>query len=99
MMVLSAKFKTLAPDMSPIEVEALLGAPHEIDDTTVPLGSGWGLQDSLKHKIHAGEPVLQWSYFDEEHDHVAWFAKPQGEWLLTLRLSLPRGLASDRDRA
>lgn len=86
----------LSPGMTPNEVDALLGLPEEVDDTIVPAGSGWGQQDALRYKISPGEPVLQWTYCDDEHDHVAWFARRADTWRLTLRLSLPRGLASDR---
>jgi len=82
--------------MSPADVSAIVGPPQEINDCTLPDDSGWGLQDSLHYKIRAGDPVLQWTYLDHEHDHVVWFAKPMDEWLLTLCLSLPRGLVSER---
>ena len=91
-------FQRLAPGMTTAEVESSVGPPHEVDDTTVPDGSGWGMQDGLRYKIRVREPVLQWAYFDDNNDHVVWFAKPASEWLLTLRLSLPRGLASNRTR-
>ncbi|QDS93240.1 hypothetical protein FF011L_20010 [Roseimaritima multifibrata] len=80
--------------MSPSDVSAIVGPPQEITDCTLPDDSGWGLQDSLHYKIRGGEPVLQWTYLDHEHDYVVWFAKPIDEWLLTLCLTLPRGMVS-----
>ena len=89
-------FRGLIPDMTPTNVASILGPPKMIDETIVPVGSGWGMQEGLKHKIRAGEPVLQWTYLDDKHDYVVWFARPVNAWLLTLRLALPRGLASNR---
>ena len=54
------------------------------------------MQEGLKYKSRAGETVLQWTYLDDKHDYVVLFAKPLNAWILTLRFSLPRGLASDR---
>ncbi len=89
-------FRGRIPDMTPADVASILGPPKVIDDTIVPLGSGWGMQEGLKYKSRAGETVLQWTYLDDKHDYVVLFAKPLNAWILTLRFSLPRGLASDR---
>lgn len=93
---LTDSFRRLAPGMTTAEVESSLGPPHVVEDTTIPDGSVWGMQGGLRYKIREREPVLQWNYFDDDNDHCVWFAKPAREWLLTLRLSLPRGLGSTR---
>lgn len=92
-------FQKLVPGMTPQDVESLVGIPDEIDDSPIPEGSGFGLQDAFEYKIAPGEPALQWTYWDGEQDHAVWFAKPVDRWLLTLRLSAPRGVICDRNRS
>lgn len=91
-------FQQLAPGMAPDVVEARVGAPDEIDDSMMPCGIGFGTQDGFAYKIALGEPVLRWTYWDEQHDHAVWFAKRSGDWILTLRLSAPLGVLSERTR-
>ncbi len=98
-MALHKSFRQLAPGMSPQEVESHVGVPDEIDDSTMPRGSGFGMQDTFEYKIAPGEPLLQWTYWDDDHDHAVWFAKRMEQWLLTLSLSAPCGVLTDRKRS
>jgi len=95
-MALHDSFQQLSPGMSPEDVESHVGAPNEIDDSTMPPGSGFGTQATFVYKIAPGELVLQWTYWDEQHDHAVWFSKRSGRWVLTLRLSAPLGVLSER---
>lgn len=93
-MAFNSVFRRLASGMTPCEVEARAGRPDEREDTVIPAGSAWGVQDTLAFKIHAGEPVKQWVYRREGKDHCVWFAFVDGTWKLTLRLSLPAGIVT-----
>ena len=97
-MAIHDSFQQLSPGMTPEDVESRVGAPDEIDDSTMPPGSGFGLQNTFAYKIAPGEPVLQWTYWGGQHDHAVWFAKRSGGWMLTLRLSAPIGVLSERTR-
>jgi len=88
------KLRQLTKGMTPGEVELLIGAPHNREDTVVPEGSVWGLQDGLAYKIAAGESVRQWVYSRENKDHCIWFALVDQQWKLSARLSLPSGFVS-----
>jgi hypothetical protein len=70
-----------------------LGQPDESEVSTVPAGSSWGMQGSLRYKIAAGELVQQWLYCGIKNDLCVWFAKVSGTWQVTLVLSLPTGFA------
>ncbi len=76
---------------TPADIEAEFGTPDEVNESVVPLGSGWGLQPSLKHKIQEGEPVLHWQYFGSSFDKSYFFAKVSGKWQLTLEACVPVG--------
>lgn len=91
-----ASFQRLSDGMTEEQVETLVGKPDTVEDTIVPVGSGWGMQDSLVFPIRGGESVLQWTYLGDDKDHCVWFAKLEDGWRLTLRASLPFGMASDR---
>lgn len=68
-----------------------------MEDTQVPAGSVWGLQDALRFKIRAGEPVKQWVYKRDGKDYCIWFAYVEDSWWMTLRLELPKGIVTDHD--
>jgi hypothetical protein len=97
-MALHDTFQQLSPGMTPEDVESRVGVPDEIDDSTMPTGSGFGTQDTFVYKILPGEPVLQWTYWDDQRDHAVWFAKRSDRWILTLRLSAPLGVLTERTR-
>lgn len=80
-------FRQLVPDMTPSEVEGLLGPLAEIDDTTIPAGSDWGLQDSLRYKIRAGEALPLLLVLDTRA--TCFFGRNRSELLFSWRLVRP----------
>jgi hypothetical protein len=86
---LPSKFESVVAGQSCSEVQQLLGEPSLAEDTTIPAGSAWGLQESLTYKISAGAPVRQWIYECDASDYTIWFASVDGDWRVTLRLRLP----------
>jgi hypothetical protein len=70
-----------------------LGQPDESDVSTIPTGSGWGMQGFLRYKIAAGELVQQWLYYGIKNDLCVWFAIVSDTWQVTLVLPLPKGFA------
>jgi hypothetical protein len=86
---LLSKFESIVAGQTCAEVQQLLGKPSLAEDTTVPAGSVWGLQDTLAYKISAGSPVRQWIYELDATDYTIWFASVDGNWRVTLRLQLP----------
>lgn len=48
-------FRGLIADMTPAAVASILGPPKVIDDTIVPLGSGWGMQEAPLEAPLAGD--------------------------------------------
>ena len=89
-------FRELSPGMTPYDVEKGIGGPDHAEHTVVPAGSAWGEQDGLTYKIRAGQPVMQWVYCRDGYDHCVWFARVRDRWMLTLRVSLPGGMATRR---
>jgi hypothetical protein len=86
---LPSNFERVVAGQTCSEVQQILGEPDLAEDTTIPAGSVWGLQDSLAYKISAGAPVRQWIYESDTTDFTIWFASVDGDWRVTLRLRLP----------
>jgi len=69
------KFNNIKGGWRTSHVQQVLGEPKEVEDTIVPLGSGWGSQPALTFKIKPGEPVKQWMFEDDGQYYYLWFAK------------------------
>jgi hypothetical protein len=86
---LSSMFEALSAGQTCPDVRRSLGEPSLAEDTTVPAGSAWGMQDALAYKIPAGGAVGQWIYESDGTDYTIWFASISGEWRVTLFVRLP----------
>ena len=87
----------MSHDRSPSQVRTEYGDPDEIIESHVPVDSVWGLQDGFSHKIQGGESVLKWMYYGDPKDRCIWFAKVDGNWVLTHTVMAPIGLFRERE--
>ncbi|TWT66158.1 hypothetical protein [Allorhodopirellula solitaria] len=75
------------------EILEAIGQPDESEVLTIPVKSGWGLQEALRYKVHPGERVQQWLYHGTDQDLCVWFAEVANTWRVTLVLSVPSNVA------
>jgi hypothetical protein len=83
-------YARVEPGMSRTEVEALLGAPEEVQEIRIPEdGHFWGPQESLTTMLGPGAPFEQWTYQRGDYSYCVCFASPAGEpkenWLVIFK--------------
>ena len=76
-------FESLRAEMTDLEVRKLIGNPDIATESTVPEGSGFGMQSAFQIKIRQGDVILQWVYLCENVDLVIWFARKLNTWVLS----------------
>jgi hypothetical protein len=81
----------LRSGMAPVEIRRALGDPDDVEEATVPAGSGVGLQDCFAIKLAPGDRYLQWRYRRGDQHYYLWFAQDEraGDWRLSSKADWP----------
>ena len=91
-------FESLRAEMTDLEVRKLIGNPDIAMESTVPEGSGVGMQSAFQIKIRQGDAILQWVYISENVDLVIWFARKLKTWVLSCKAPVPKSLGFSRPK-
>lgn len=87
--MITKRYKEILPGDVESDIRIALGEPTTVNETLVPEGSGFGLQDAMKYKLQAGDPIKHLVYEAEETKFNFFLASVNGTWRLSMKAKYP----------